>query len=63
MEKCSKLLCTNDKQIEAFAQNVSENVTLELEQNSYEVSDYILNELAVFTGVQRVSKFKRGIIK
>ena len=59
-EPLSKFANIHDKQIEAFATNMSENATLELEQNSYEVSDYILNELAVFTGIQRVSKFKRG---
>lgn len=43
----------NDKQIEAFANGVEDKLSLSLEQKSYEVADFLLDELAKFTGIKR----------
>lgn len=50
------------KQIDAYAAGITEDTTLQHETNSYEVADYIIEQLAAFSGVRRVSKFKQGAV-
>jgi len=52
----SRFVNLHEKQMEAFSMHQSKDVTVEIEQQSYEVSDFMLSELAVFTGVERVDK-------
>lgn len=58
-EPLTKYANVRAKQIDAYAAGIIEKTTLELEQNSYEVADYITECLAEFSGIRRVSKFKK----
>lgn len=62
-EPLTKYANVRAKQIDAYAAGITEDTTLEHETNSYEVADYIIEQLAVFSGVRRVSKFKKVIQK
>lgn len=55
-EPLSKYANINEKQMEAFANGLSDATTIVYEHNSYDVADFILKELEVFTGIAPVSK-------
>lgn len=59
-EPLTKYANVRAKQIEAYAAGVTDETTLEHETNSYEVADYITEQLAIFSGARRVSKFKKS---
>lgn len=59
-EPLTKYANVRAKQIEAYAMGITEDTTLEHETNSYEVADYIIEQLAAFSGVRRVSKFQKS---
>lgn len=48
----SKYANINEKQIEALARGAENNVAEETEKNSYEMADFLLNELSKFTGIK-----------
>ncbi|MDQ1268415.1 MAG: hypothetical protein QG567_1765 [Campylobacterota bacterium] len=52
-EVIAKYANVREKQITAFARGMEEDIPLEIEQNSYLVTDFLLDEIAKFTGVQR----------
>ena len=52
-EVVSKYANVREKQVTAFARGMEEDIPLEIEQNSYLVTDFLLDEIAKFTGVQR----------
>lgn len=58
-EPLTKYANVRAKQIDAYAMGISEDTTLQLETNSYDVADYLIEQLAVFSGIRRVSKFKK----
>ncbi|MCX6076040.1 MAG: hypothetical protein NTW78_04045 [Campylobacterales bacterium] len=62
-EPLTKYANIRSKQIEAFARGVTDATSLQHEMNSYEVADYIIEQLSVFTGIKRVNKFKVGRVK
>lgn len=51
-EPLSKYANIHEKQMEAYAYG-SEMQDADIEQTSYEVSDYIIEQLSVFTGIKR----------
>ncbi len=59
-EPLTKYANVRAKQIDAYAAGITDDTTLEHETNSYEVADYIIEQLATFSGVKRVSKFKKS---
>jgi hypothetical protein len=59
-EPLTKYANVRVKQIEAYAAGITNDTTLEYEMNSYEVADYIIEQLATFSSVRRVSKFKKA---
>ena len=49
----SRFANIREEHLESLSANQSESTTQEIELDSYEVADYILNELSSFTGVER----------
>ncbi|MDD3450951.1 hypothetical protein [Sulfurimonas sp.] len=52
-EQLNKYANINEKQMDAFALGMIGEITLEIEQSSYVVVDFLLDELSKFTGVKR----------
>ena len=62
----SKYANIHEKQIEAFSRDMEKEITLKIEMDSYEVADFLLDELSKFSGVQRIklksNDFKESLI-
>lgn len=52
-EQLNKYANINEKHMDSFASEMIGEITLEIEQSSYVVVDFLLDELAKFTGVKR----------
>jgi hypothetical protein len=50
----SKYANIHEKQIEAFSRDIENEITLKIEMDSYEVADFLLDELSKFSGVKRI---------
>jgi len=52
-DELSRFASIHNKQVEAFAIHQTSSLSKEIEHSSYDVADYMLNELSVFTGKKR----------
>lgn len=58
-EELSRYAGVHEKQIAAFAHGFENNIDLKIEQDSYEIADYLLNEIGEFTERKPQSLSKR----